>query len=96
MSGIPKKTPEGFPATFATAAYLREEEPGVFRLYRDLVVEEKDPRTGKMNREKTGQSVCVSPIPLREKRNDDPEDTIVVRTFHPLDKRPLYLVEIHQ
>lgn len=83
------------PRTFASQAYLREVERGVYQLYRDVVVEvlQKD---GKYAREKTGKSICVSPFPLREFRDGDDERQVVLNSFHPTEARPLRLVEIRE
>ncbi len=88
-----KKT-VALPRTFATRAYLQEVEPRTFMLFRNVEAEVIDEKTGKMTREKVSQ-ICMSPFPLREydPKTDD-ERQIVLNTFHPVEQRPMKLVEV--
>lgn len=78
------------PRTWWSAAYLKEEEPGTFILYRDMLVEEIV--DGKPMREKVGAPVQVGK-PLREAMKGE-ESRVVVRSFHPTEQRPMDLVEV--
>ena len=81
--------------TFASAAYLREEDPGTFTLWRDIEVECRDPKTGSTYREKTGKKICASPVPLRRfDQKTDNENSVVLRTVHPNTGEVLRLVEV--
>lgn len=80
------------PKTFLSKAWLKEEEPGVYRLYSNMLVEGTDPQTGEKFKEKIGK-----PFPrgkfLREALKGE-EARVVVRTFHPTEHREISLVEI--
>lgn len=80
------------PRTFWSKAYLKEEDKGTYQLYRDILVEGKDSRTGQPVREKLGKPIPVG-APLREARKGE-EARVLVRTFHPTEMRPLELVEV--
>lgn len=83
------------PRTFASPAYLREIEPRTYMLYRDIVVEVKDEKGEKM-REKHGD-LCMSPFPLREfDPSTDDECQVVLESYHPVENRPMRLVEVHR
>lgn len=95
MSDQPKQAKKVVMArTFASAAYLREVDKGTYMLYRDIMVECRNPKTGELYNEKTGKNICVSPFPLREMSKDDDERAVVLNSFHPTEARPLKLVEI--
>jgi hypothetical protein len=81
------------PKVWLSAAYLRILEPNVFGLYRDALVEEKDQRTGKVTREKTGKP--IGPIRLlREAKMPEEDKVVVLRTVHPTTGKEIALVEI--
>lgn len=82
------------PRTFWSKAYLREEDPGTYQLYRDMLVEGKDPKSGQPVREKIGRPIPVGK-PLREARKGE-EALVRVRSYHPKSQRPLELVEVDQ
>jgi hypothetical protein len=79
------------PRTFWSKAYLKEEDPGTFQLYRDVLVEGKD-SSGAAVREKIGKPIPVG-RPLREIQKGE-EARVIVRSFHPIDQRPIELVEV--
>ena len=82
------KVPEGFKA-YLSKAYLVEVEPKTFGLFRDMVIEQKDARTGKVEKEKLR---TVGPIGLfRECEGDERPD---LESFHPVDQRPMRLKNI--
>lgn len=80
------------PRTFLSKAWLKEEEPGVYQLYNNLLVEGTDPKTGEKVKEKIGKAFPRG-RPLREAQKGE-ESRVVVRTIHPSDMRELSLVEI--
>lgn len=79
------------PRTFWSKAYLKEEDVGVYRLYRDILIEGKDPRSGEAVREKFGKPIPVGKY-LREAKQGE-EQFVKIKTFHPIENRPLELVE---
>jgi len=82
------------PRTFMSKAWLKEEEPGVYQLYNNLLVEGTDPKTGEKVKEKVGKPFPRG-RPLREAKKGE-EAKVVVRTFHPTEMRPMELVEVDQ
>lgn len=73
---------------FASPRYLKVLEKGLYGLYTDIIAEEGDPPV----REKMGS---IGPLKLlRERRKDDPMESVVLRTSHPADPaRVIELVE---
>lgn len=80
------------PPTFWSKAYLVEEDPGTFILYRDMLVEGVDRKTQEKVREKVGRPIPVGK-PLRRAAEGE-EMRVVVRTVHPKSGEPIDLVEI--
>lgn len=78
--------------TFLSKAYLRELEPGTFGLFRNLEVEEVDPKTGQPVREKVGRP--IGPIGLLREAAKGEEAQVVLRTYHPTQNRPIELVKV--
>jgi len=77
--------------SFLTPGYIKEIEPGLYGVFRNVEVEEKDARTGRPVREKLQE---FGPLgkPLREARKGE-EERVVLRSHHPTENRPLDLVE---
>lgn len=84
-------SPAKVPRTFLSKAWLKEEEPGVYQLYSNMLVEGHD-QSGQKVREKIGKPIPRG-RPLREASKGE-EARVVVRTFHPSEGRPMDLVEI--
>lgn len=80
------------PRTWWSKAYLKEEDLGIYRLYRDVLVEGKDSSSGQPVREKIGKPIPIG-APLREAKKGE-EMNVKIRTFHPTENRPMELVEI--
>lgn len=81
------------PKVWLTAAYVKMLEANLYGLFRDAVVEEKDPRTGKVTREKTGKP--IGPIRLlREAKLPDEDKRVVLKTVHPNTGKEIALVEV--
>jgi hypothetical protein len=78
--------------SYATPAYLKEVEKGTYQLFRSIVVEEKDPKTGKMRREKV-REMLTRPEAYREATFDEKEK-IVLRTAHPDTGKMIELVVV--
>jgi hypothetical protein len=81
----PKKNEVKVPRTFASQAYLRELDKGIFGLYRDVLVE--DEKTGQ--REKAGK---IGPISLLRPAKEG--ENVVLRTVHPQTQELLELTEV--
>lgn len=77
--------------TFLSKAYLKEVERGTFGLFRDLVFEEADKKTGSLIREKSGKP--IGPIRLLREARKGEENRVVMRTMHPKTGKAISLVE---
>ena len=82
----------GIPRTFWSKAYLKEEDMGVYRLYRDILVEGKDSSSGEQVKEKMGKPIPVGK-PLREAKKGE-EALVKVRTFSMRENKQIDLVEM--
>lgn len=80
------------PRTWWSKAYLKEEDLGIYRLYRDILVEGRDSKSGQTFKEKFGKPIPVG-APLREAKKGE-ELSVKVRTFHPTENRLMELVEM--
>jgi hypothetical protein len=79
------------PRTFMSKAYIQELEKGLFGLYRNIEMEEPDPKTGKPVREKIK---AIGPIKLLREAQKGEEKRVVLVTVHPVELRELALVEV--
>lgn len=70
------------PRTFMGKAYVTVLEKDLYGLYRDVIVEEDDPKTGTPIREKAGS---IGPIKLLREARKGEEQQVVLRTSHPTD-----------
>lgn len=72
---------------FLSKAYLQPLEPGIFGLFRNLMVEEVSGQPEKLGK-------ALGPIRvLRARRPDDPDEAVVLQTFDAASGQVVYLVE---
>ena len=76
---------------FAGRAFLQILEKGLYGVFREVIVEEKDPRTGQMVREKLGRS--IGPLRLLREMRAGEEQEVKMRTIHPDTQKEIQLVE---
>ncbi len=77
--------------SFLSPGYVKEIEPGVYGIFREVQTEQKD-NNGNLVREPLGEPLGPLGKPLREARKGE-EHLVVLRSFHPKEKRPIDLVE---
>lgn len=82
---------EDMPRTFLSKAYLTEIEKGTYGLYRDLLVEVIDTKTGQTVREKHGPP--IGPISMLREMRPGEEEAVVLRSYDAKKDRLLELVE---
>ncbi len=77
---------------YASKAYVMKVDDGVYQFFKDVMVEEKDPTTGKIVREKTGRRVPWGGA-LREAKIGEP---VAAHTFDHVTKTPISLTPIDE
>lgn len=79
------------PRTFLSKAYLVQIENGTYGLFRDLLVEVIDPKSGQTVREKHGPP--IGPISLLREMRPGEEAAVVLRSYDAKKDHLLELVE---
>jgi hypothetical protein len=82
---------EESPRVFAGPGFVMQLEPGLYGIFRSVMTEERDPKTGKMVREKMGRN--IGPLGLLREAKEGEDNLVVIRTIHPETQNEIKLVE---
>ena len=91
MDGNDNQNPQPKVRTFLGKAYLQILERNLYGIFRDVLVEEDDPKTGKPVREKLKS---LGPLKLLREAEKGEEQRVVLRSHHPVENREISLVEL--